>query len=108
MAQLRWACLEPHQQRYAGMGQGYIIELKYLKRSGPAGAARVAKAGQQASAQVQRYVAAGRLARQYPSVRGTGLALVFYGWELAHAEAVSVRQQPESSGASCPWRRSQG
>ena len=55
-------CLEPHLQRYAGMRHGYVIELKYLKRSErfqrgePASAARVARAAQEAAAQVRRYV----------------------------------------------------
>ena len=45
-------CLEPHLQRYAGIRHGYVIELKYLKRSErfqrgePASAARVARAAQ--------------------------------------------------------------
>ena len=38
--------------------------------------------------QLRRYLADERLARQYPSVRFTGLALVFRGWELARCEAV--------------------
>lgn len=38
---------------------------------------------------MRRYVADERLARQYPTVRFTGLAVVFHGWELTHAEAVS-------------------
>ena len=83
-------CLEPHLQRYTGMGHGYVIELKYLKRGEPADEPRVARAAQEAAAQVRRYVADERLARQYPTVRFTGLAVVFHGWELAHAEAVSV------------------
>ena len=83
-------CLEPHVQRYAGMRHGYVIELKYLKRGEPAGEARVARAAREAAAQVRRYVADERLARQYPTVRFTGLAVVFHGWELAHTEAVSA------------------
>ena len=89
-------CLEPHLQRYAGIRHGYVIELKYLKRSErfqrgqPACEARVARAAQEAAAQVRRYVADERLARQYPGVRFTGLAVVFHGWELVHAEAASA------------------
>ena len=89
-------CLEPHLQRYAGMRHGYVIELKYLKRSErfqrgePASEARVA---QEAAAQVRRYVTDERLARQYPSVRFTGLALVFHGWELAHAHSVPTNDR---------------
>ena len=42
----------------------------------------------EAAEQLRRYLADERLARQYPSVRFTGLALVFRGWELARCEAV--------------------
>ena len=80
-------CLEPHLQRYAGMRHGYVIELKYLKRGEPATEARVAAAAREAVEQLQRYVADQRLARQYPSIRFTGLALVFHGWQLVHAAA---------------------
>ena len=80
-------CLEPHLQRYTGMRHGYVIELKYLKRGEPATEARVAAAAREAVEQLQRYVADQRLARQYPSIRFTGLALVFHGWQLVHAAA---------------------
>ena len=93
-------CLEPHLQRYTGMGHGYVIELKYLKRGEPASEAHVARAAQEEAAQVRRYVADERLARQYPTVRFTGLAVVFHGWELAHAEAATVPRPAEPSGAS--------
>ena len=88
-------CLEPHLQRYAGLRHGYVIEMKYLKRSErfrrgePATEARVAAAARKAAAQARRYAADESLARQYPAVRFIGLAVVFHGWELAHAEAVS-------------------
>ena len=80
-------CLEPHLQRYPGIRHGYVIELKYLKRREGASESQVARAAREASAQVRRYVADERLAHQYPSVRFTGLAMVFHGWELAHCEA---------------------
>ena len=88
-------CLEPHVQRYTGMRHGYVIELKYLKRGDAASETRVAGAAQQAEAQVQRYVADERLARQYPTVRFTGLAVVFHGWELVHAAAVAPPRHKE-------------
>ena len=83
-------CLEPHLQRYAGMRHGYVIELKHLKRGAPASEERMARTAEDAVAQVRRYVADERLARQYPAVRFTGLAVVFHGWELVHAEAMSA------------------
>ena len=82
--------LEPNLMRYSEMRHGYAIELKYLKRGEPASEARVAGSAQKAVAQLRRYVADERLARQYPAVRFTGLAVVFHGWELVHADAVSV------------------
>ena len=93
-------CLEPHLQRYTGMRHGYVIELKYLKRGEAASETRVAKAAQQAEAQVRRYVADERLARQYPAVRFTGLAVVFHGWELVHAAAVAAPRQEEPRAGS--------
>jgi len=48
----------------------------------------VAAAASEATAQLRRYLADERLARQYPGVRFTGLAVVFHGWELAYCEAV--------------------
>ena len=88
-------CVEPHLQRYTGMRHGYVIELKYLKRGEAASETRVAGAAQEAEAQVQRYVADERLARQYPTVLFTGLAVVFHGWELVHAAAVAPPRHDE-------------
>ena len=71
------------------MRHGYLIELKYLKRSAAATETRIAAATREAQTQLRRYLADERLARQYPSVRFTGLAIVFHGWELAHCDAVT-------------------
>ena len=83
-------CLEPLVARYPHLRHGYVIELKYLKRSEEAGERRVAAAVAEAAAQLRRYLADERLARQYPAVRFTGLAVVFHGWEMAACEAVSA------------------
>ena len=80
--------LEPFVARYPTMRHGYAIELKYLKREDDDDEARAAAAVREAVDQLRRYLADERLARQYPSVRFTGLALVFRGWELARCEAV--------------------
>ena len=43
----------------------------------------------EATAQLRRYLADERLARQFPGVRFVGLAVVFHGWELARCDAVA-------------------
>ena len=92
---------EPLLARFPHLRHGYLIELKYLNRRGrfqrsersqraeSAGEAGVAAAVSEATAQLERYLADERLARQFPGVRFTGLAVVFHGWELAHCEAVA-------------------
>ena len=82
-------CLEPLVARYPHLRHGFLIELKYIKRSGDRVAPRVAAAVAEASAQLGRYLADARLARQYPGVRFIGLAVVFHGWEMAGCEPVS-------------------
>ncbi len=91
--------LEPFVARYPTMRHGYAIELKYLKREDDdeaRAAAAVREAVREAVDQLRRYLADERLARQYPSVRFTGLALVFRGWELARCEAVPSAHFPRS------------
>ena len=80
--------LEPLLARFPHLRHGYLIELKYLKRSEPADDAGVTTAVGEATGQLTRYLADDRLARQFPGVRFTGLAVVFHGWELVHCEAV--------------------
>ena len=61
--------------------------------------ARAAAAVREALDQLRRYWADERLARQYPSVRFTGLALGFRGWELArHGAVPSVQPRSSSPG----------
>ena len=87
--------LEPLVARYPHLRRGYLIELKYLKRSErfrrsePADEAGVAAAAAEATAQLRRYLADERLARQFPAVRFTGLAVVFHGWEMVFCDAVA-------------------
>ena len=80
--------LEPLVARYPHLRRGYLLELKYLRRSQAADAARVAAAAGEATAQLERYLADERLRRQYPAVCFVGLAVVFHGWELVACEAV--------------------
>ena len=82
--------LEPLLARYPHLRRGYLIELKYIKRSDPLDADRLDAAAQTAARQLRGYLADGRLARQYPAVRFIGLGLVFHGWELVHSDAVET------------------
>ena len=80
--------LEPLVARYPDLRRGYLIELKYLKRSETLDEAGVAATVGGAEAQLARYLGDERLARQFPGVRFTGLVVVFHGWELAYCDAV--------------------
>ena len=80
--------LEPLVAAFPHLRYGYLIELKYLKRGESGAAAGVAAAAAEAAAQLRRYLADQRLARQYPGVRFTGLTLVFHGWEMVFCDAV--------------------
>ena len=68
-----------HIAQYPELGRGHLIELEYLKRSENAGEANVRPAVEKAEGQLRRYLADERLGRQYPSVRFTGLVVVFCG-----------------------------
>ena len=81
-------CLEPLVARYPNLQRGYLIELKYLKRSESADEAAVAAAAGEAAAQLERYLVEERLARQFPGVRFIGLIVVFHGWEMVFCDAV--------------------
>ena len=80
--------LEPLIARYPQLRRGYLIELKYLSRGESVDAGRVAAAAGAASTQLERYLTDERLARQFPEVRFTGLAVVFHGWEMVFCDAV--------------------
>ena len=81
--------LQPLIARHPSLRHGYVMEIKYLKRD-DADAAQSTAALDAATEQLRGYLADDRLAKQYPSVQFTGLALVFRGWELVHSEAVGT------------------
>ncbi len=89
-------CLEPVLSRHPGIRYGYVIELKYLKRSDTVDEQRIAEVADKAESQLQGYLADARLAQQFPEVRFTGLAIVFHGWEMVHSSAVHLDAAPES------------
>ena len=80
--------LEPFVAQYSDLKYGYVLELKYLKRSEVLDESVVAAKVQEAVLQVRSYLADPSLQRRYPSVQHLGLAMVFHGWELVAYEAV--------------------
>ena len=80
--------LEPLVARYPHLRHGYVIELKYLKRSEATSEGAVASLAREAAGQLRKYLGDARLARRHPGVGFTGIVLVFHGWELVYCEAV--------------------
>ena len=77
----------PLTARFTMMRHGFVIELKYVGRA-VEDESRIAALGEQAEDQLRGYLADKRLREQHPDIEFTGLALVFRGWELAHAAEV--------------------
>ena len=82
--------LEPFVAQYPDIGYGYVVEVKYLKRSERVDQSVVGEKLSEARAQLAGYLADEGLRRCAPSVRYVGLAVVFHGWELAACEAVEA------------------
>ena len=81
--------LEPLTAQHPELRHGYLIELKYLKRSEDASKAKVQAVVENAHDQLRRYLADDRLAQAYPSAQFTGLAVVFHGWEMVSCQATA-------------------
>ena len=80
--------LEPFLAQYPDVQFGYVLELKYLKRSESLAESLLADKVAEAVHQVRGYLADSSLRRRYPSVRHIGLAVVFHGWEMVAYEVV--------------------
>ena len=80
--------LEPFVAQYPDMSYGYVLELKYLKRSESLDESVLADKVQEAVGQLRSYLADPSLRRRHPSVRHIGLAVVFHGWELVAYQAI--------------------
>ena len=80
--------LEPFVAQYSDMQFGYVLELKYVKRSESLDESVVADKVADAVVQLRSYLADPSLRRRYPSVRHIGLAVVFHGWELVAYQAI--------------------
>ena len=94
--------LEPFVAQYPDIGYGYVMEVKYLKRSGRVDGSVVAETLRGAREQLKGYLADEGLRRRAPSVRYVGLAVVFHGWELAACEAVEPGAGDEARGQPAP------
>ncbi len=81
--------LEPLAAQHPELRHGFLIELKYLKRGEDASETKVQAVVEDALEQLRRYLADERLARAYPSVQFTGLAVAFHGWEMVSCQATA-------------------
>ena len=81
--------LEPLTARHPGARHGYLIEFKYFRRSDKLSKRSAEQAAGEALAQLRRYLKDDALHRD-PQVSYTGIALVFNGWELAHATSCEL------------------
>ena len=90
--------LEPFVAQYPDIGYGYVMEVKYLKRSERVEESVVSETLRGAREQLKGYLADEGLRRRAPSVRYVGLAVVFHGWELAACEAVEPGADDETRG----------
>ena len=80
--------LEPFLAQYPDISYGYVLELKYVKRSESLSESLLAAKVQEAVLQVRGYLADPLLRRGSPLVRHIGLVVVFHGWEMVAYQAV--------------------
>ncbi|WP_462321185.1 PD-(D/E)XK nuclease domain-containing protein [Halochromatium sp.] len=80
--------LAPFYFRYPDMRHAYLIELKYLSRSGDRPAKR-AQLITDAQSQLRRYAADARIGAELGAATLHPILLLYSGWELVHREAVA-------------------
>jgi len=78
--------LEPFFPKYDDINYGYLIELKYIKRSEFTDTLKQEKIDE-ATTQLQQYATDPRVAQNRANL--IGVMLVFCGWELVHYEEVT-------------------
>src|SRR6185369_13850448 len=76
--------LEPFVARYPKIPCGYLLELKYFKRSETLTEEKKQQAIAQAEQQLQQYLQDERVQRYGSAIQFQGLVLVYHGWELVH------------------------
>ena len=81
--------LEPFLVRFTAMRHGYVIELRYLKRSAFATEERVAAAARATQAQLRRYLAGERLAQQYHRCASPAWRSCSTAGKLVHSDAIT-------------------
>jgi len=79
--------LEPFFPKYDDINYGYLIELKYLKRTEFTEELKQAKITE-AKNQLQQYATDSRVVQSNKRVNLKSIMLVFKGWELVHYECV--------------------
>ncbi len=67
----------------------YVDKTRFLHRAGARAPCLPDPAAREAQVQLRQYLADPPLARQYPAVQFTGLAIVFHGWEMVFSDAVA-------------------
>jgi hypothetical protein len=80
--------LEPFAAKYSDIKYGYLIELKYIKRSEKLSQAVIDKAVKDAEAQLKKYAADIKFSKVQENINIIKIVLVYHGWELVHCGEV--------------------
>ncbi len=83
--------LEPFLARFPDMEFGYLIEMKYISRSGPSGKKleeKIEKSIGEAARQLEKYAGDECMRKTSGRYKLKKLILVWHGWELVHSSEV--------------------